>query len=572
MNHTVHVLPFDIYVQCAHGELISEVLKRTKTDITYPCGGKGTCQHCKVHMGDKSVLACQTPIDSDCLIVVPSRSQTGNQEILTDIRLYDFTKNGAPRIETLTLELTQPTLEDSVADATRLTKALSELTGCSSISIDLSCLQQLPHFMRKKTFLPVSVLYEKDSLTVVSLDEKVYGLAIDVGTTTLVTALCDLSSGQVLGSVGTANPQAQFGSDVISRIMAAEESTEKKEQLQHVLIQAIGQAIAELRAENHIEAQQILLVTIAGNTVMSHLLLGLPCEYLRREPYVPAATMYPDLRARDLEFPIAPDARILILPAISSYVGGDITAGMIATRLGQRDGIHMLIDIGTNGEIVLSGEGFQIACSSSAGPAFEGSGISCGSRAIPGAIDRVSLVGNEFVFDVIGDKEPESICGSGLISLLPAMLEKGIINRAGRFTSGQEYALTSKISITEADVLNLIRAKGAIFAGIRMLLRSMDLSFSDIDSISIAGGFGRTLSIEAGIAIGMLPPVDPNLYSYEGNSSLSGALMVLNDRTIDCQAIAQAVMNIELSVGNEFMDEFVKACFLPHTELDFSKD
>jgi uncharacterized 2Fe-2S/4Fe-4S cluster protein (DUF4445 family) len=378
----------------------------------------------------------------------------------------------------------------------------------------------------------------------------------------------------VIDMVGSANPQAGFGADVISRIIYAEENENSAAELQDVILKTISDSIGSLAERVGILPESIPVAVIAANTVMAHLLLGLPCDYLRREPYVPAASVYPAIRAYELGLPILPVGRVIVLPAVSSYVGGDITAGVIATKLHKLDGLNMLIDIGTNGEIVLAGEGFMLACSSSAGPAFEGSGISCGSRAIPGAIDNVSLQDGQLVFDVIGngEAEPATLCGSGLISLLSALFEKGVINRSGRFVEGKEYALTDKITVLESDILNLIRAKGAIFAGTRVLVNHMELSFGDLNHIFISGGFGRTLDVSSAVRIGMLPPIGIDAYSYEGNSSLAGALMVLNDRTIDAGEIAASIMNLELSVGNEFMEEFTKACFLPHTEWIVDSD
>lgn len=232
----------------------------------------------------------------------------------------------------------------------------------------------------------------------------------------------------------------------------------------------------------------------------------------------------------------------------------------------------MLVDVGTNGEIVLAGEGFMVACSSSAGPAFEGSGISHGSRAVPGAVDNVYYYRNHMVYDVIGghSKEPVSICASGLISLLSALQQKGVIDRSGHFTTPEKrFKLAPKVSITEDDVLNLIRSKAAIFAGMRVLANFMELRLSDLGHVYIAGGFGRSLNVGSASNIGMFPPLKLSSFSYVGNSSLAGAIRILCDRTVDAEAVAASILNLELSVGNSFMDEFVKACFLPHTDISF---
>jgi uncharacterized 2Fe-2S/4Fe-4S cluster protein (DUF4445 family) len=392
----------------------------------------------------------------------------------------------------------------------------------------------------------------------------------------MAMALCDLESGEVLETIGVPNPQAEHGADVISRIIYAEENKDGRRELYEEGISVLSECILELTKKRAISPTEIKVMTVAANTVMSHFFMGLKTDYLRREPYVPAAYEYPVMKFGELGMPHLVGGRIIVLPSISSYVGGDIIAGIIATKLPEQEGLNLLVDVGTNGEMVLAGEGFMVACSCSAGPAFEGSGISCGSRAIEGAINHVDVKDGKLIFDVIGDDGsgktmPTSVCGTGLISLISALLETGVINRQGKFTHGRKlHPITELMAIEEADILNLIRSKGAIFAGMRVMLNYMEMDVKDIDHIYIAGGFGRSLDVDDTVNIGMLPRLDgENAYSYIGNSSLVGAIRVLNDRTIDLNELASSVLNLELSIGNEFMDEFVKACFLPHTELKF---
>jgi uncharacterized 2Fe-2S/4Fe-4S cluster protein (DUF4445 family) len=385
-------------------------------------------------------------------------------------------------------------------------------------------------------------------------------------------ALCDIETGFVLDTVGISNPQGEYGADVINRIVYTEERPEGMSLMRGAVIHALSESVRMLAGRVNIDPADIPVMTVAGNTVMSHFLLGLTCDYLRREPYVPAAREYPVLKPSDLGFPIMPWGRVYVLPGVSSYVGGDIVAGVVATGLASLPGINILVDVGTNGEIVLAGEGYMVACSCSAGPAFEGSGISCGSRAVSGAVDNVYYHKGHMVYDVIGGHKikPASICGSGLISMLSALLRKGAIDRAGRFTTEEKFfALTPEVVITQPDVTNLIRSKAAIFAGMRVLANRMEIKLSDVDKVYIAGGFGRNLNTEYAMDIGMLPPLPRDAFTFVGNSSLAGALMVLNDRTIDTVETAASVLNLELSADNMFMDEFIKACFLPHTEMLF---
>ncbi len=575
----IHILPDDIHVEVDKGTLISNALKSVGINLTLPCGGRGACGHCIVFSDGVPLKSCITEILEDMVIHVPHKIRLSGQQVLTDIRLYEPENNKLPLVEQIWLQLTTPTLDDSISDSSRLKKALSEKTGFdeSLIWIEPSCLIDLPYKLRENDFsICVSVFYENNGITVLSTTDKpIYGIAIDIGTTTVATALCDLKTGLVVDTTGIANPQANYGSDVISRIVYTEENQNGTTKLQNCILDGISDSIETLTSRTGISKDNILSVVVAANTVMSHFLLNLPTDYLRREPYVPAVSEYPLIRPADLRLPVLSSGRVLVIPSVSSYVGGDIVAGVIATELYNKEGLHLFVDVGTNGEMVLAGEGFMMACSCSAGPAFEGAGISCGSRAIQGAIDNVYYKNGQMYYDVIGGDNvtPVSICGSGLISLLSALLEAGIIDRSGRFTTSDEfYTLVSGVTITEADIQNLIRAKGAIFAGMRVLLKHLELEPCDLEHILIAGGFGRNLNINGAMSIGMFPYKDKDSSSYVGNSSLAGALKVLNDRTININEIAASILNMELSIGNSFMEEFTQACFLPHTDLNLFKN
>ena len=597
-SHNLRLLPEDLSLTVPHGTMISEAVQSAGIYLTLPCGSRGSCGRCIVIANGQEVKSCVTPVDRDMEIEVPATVRLTGQKILTDFRLYDpdIKTNKEPRVERLLITLNEPTLEDPMSDASRLTLALTELldvdstSGTLKIKIEPSVLVELPNRLRAGGFtVPVNLYYEGDTVTVLSLSEgPLYGIAIDIGTTTVATALCDLTDGKVLNTVGVPNPQAEYGSDIINRIVYTEENPEGTGILQDLIIQAISASINTLVRNAGVTQDDIYIVTVGANTVMSHFLLGLPTDWLRREPYVPAATEYPTVKASDLRLPILSCAPVLVIAGISSYVGGDITAGIIATGLQHSEGLAMLVDVGTNGEMVLAGEGFMVACSSSAGPAFEGSGISCGSRAMPGAIDNVTYSDGKISYEVIGDssdgsdsnndgvsdaasagsQEAVSLCGSGLISMMSALLNAEVINRSGRFTTPEKsYNLTPKVSITEDDILNLIRSKGAIYAGMRVMVSFMELELGDVSHVYVSGGFGRSLNVEHAADIGMFPRLPKECFSYEGNSSLAGALYVLADRSINPQELAASVMNLELSVGNTFMDEFTKACFLPHTDL-----
>jgi len=357
------------------------------------------------------------------------------------------------------------------------------------------------------------------------------------------------------------------------------------------IIDTINELISEVAKCNGFVNSDISAVVCAGNTVMSHFFMKISAKYLRLEPYCPAATKFPSVKACELDLDVNPDARVVLLPSVASYVGGDITSGVLSTMFTHSDKLTLFIDIGTNGELVLGNKEWLVACSCSAGPAFEGSGISCGMRAMDGAIDSIEIDPNTYssTCKTIGEVNPSGICGSGLIYTMSEMLEAGIIDRAGKIsdanispnirkgTEGMEYVLAfsnesgdgKDVVITESDIKNLLRAKAAVFAGIRTMLQKVDLDIDDIDRVYVAGGFGSYIDISDAINIGLLPDLPIEKFEYVGNSSIEGAIIALlcKDAIKEAQSIANKMTYLELSIGNTFMDEFVAAMFLPHTDL-----
>ncbi|MDF3000401.1 MAG: fdx, partial [Bacillota bacterium] len=358
----------------------------------------------------------------------------------------------------------------------------------------------------------------------------------------------------------------------------------------------VNELLAELLARNGLSAGDVISMVCGGNTVMTHLLLGVTPTYLRLEPYLPAAVTFPAANAGTLGIGIHPNAPILTLPSVASYVGGDISAGVFAILPKDSDELNLFIDIGTNGELVLGNSEWLVTCSCSAGPAFEGSGINCGMRAMDGAIDWIEIdpVNLEVGYRVINGGKPLGVCGSGLIYSLSEMLETGMIDRAGKIRfpaaetgarsgriqigpEGPEYLLVpasesgtdTDIVITEGDIKNLLRAKGAIFAGIRTMLQQVQLDMSAISSVFIAGGFGKYINITDAVRIGLLPDLPEEKYEYVGNSCIQGAILGLlsQQALMEMNEIASKMTYLELSIGNQFMDEFISAVFIPHTDL-----
>lgn len=621
-EYSVTILPENLTVQVPGGTNLLMAAKKAGVDIESPCGGNGTCGKCavKVVEGDPGTVdvshlpeelkemglvpACMVKVNGDMAVEVPAFSRLTKHKVVLGARKTRFGRENDyfsyhpvnPLAKKLPIRLEQPADSDSINDLDRLKTALYKKYGMDNVEMRLSGLRQLPHALRQGNWeITVTTVTTKKSTEIVRVEpgkssRPAYGMAVDIGTTTVVVNLVDLEKGTVIGRSGTYNKQSVYGSDVISRIIYSEENRDGEELLQKAVIGTINQLSDELLAAHGVGKEEIAVMVCAGNTVMTHLFMKVPAAYLRLEPYVPGAVSFPAVKAVELGLSINPDAAIITLPSVASYVGGDITAGVLATLITRSDKLTLFIDVGTNGELVLGNSDWLVTCSCSAGPAFEGSGITCGMRAMDGAIDWIEI--DRKTLDVscrtIGDAKPLGICGSGLIYSLSEMMDAGIIDRAGQIIgkdsprlregpAGIEYVLIyaedsgsgQEIVITEGDIKNLLRAKGAIFAGIRTMLQQLQLDVDAIERVYIAGGFGNYINITDAVNIGMLPDLPAGKYEYVGNSCIQGAMLVLlcREALAEAEELAARMTYIELSLGNLFMDEFISAVFIPHTDL-----
>lgn len=416
-----------------------------------------------------------------------------------------------------------------------------------------------------------------------------FGLALDIGTTTISAELINLENKKVLGTKTSYNKQASFGADIITRIIYAGQN-EGLEKLHDAVSLTVNQIIQILALENKVNLNNINSIVCAGNTTMIHLLLKIDPAYIRKDPYMPAASPIPELKASDTGININPDGLLYCVPAVANYIGGDATAGVLSSRLSKQKELSMLIDIGTNGEIILGNEEFIVACAVSAGPAFEGSGLTCGMRAFSGAIEEAIIDSKSLSvsFKTIGNVKPLGICGSGYISLLRSMLLNGIIDKSGKIIIvdnervrttdyGREFVLAFKeeadtvadIVLTESDIKNLKRSKAAIYSAAAILIKHMNFRESDIKNVFISGGFGTSLDIDSAITIGLLPDLERRRFSFIGNSALSGAREILlsADMLKQAKEIAHKITYFDLSSDSGYMDEYVSALFFPHTDL-----
>ncbi|MCU0665961.1 MAG: ASKHA domain-containing protein [Candidatus Omnitrophica bacterium] len=574
--------------------------------IKSACAGEGTCGQCKVIIKDKGIsvskLACLTIVKEDMQVEIPEQSRlifekTDAQEIeLSKISLGNTGFEQLPLVKKIFLKLPAPKPNDPLSDWERITREIDKY-NLGSITIGITTLRQIAEILRDSNWqITITLAYRETIFEVIHIEpgdttSKNYGFCFDIGTTTITGELVDLNNRKSLGASACYNKQASFGSDVITRIIFAKNS-EGLEKLHSIVTGQINDIIRELIQQHQVDLNNVYFIICAGNTTMTHILLKTDPSFIRRDPYTPVANSFPSIHAVEAGIIINPRGVLMPIPAVASYVGGDITSGILACSLDQQEHLSLLIDIGTNGEIVLGNKEFLISCAASAGPAFEGSGVSCGMRASRGAIQKVSIDNRSLdtSFQIIGGDVPAlGICGSGYISLIAQMLEKGIIDKAGNIQiknpskikdtdlgrafivchQGQSNA-AEEIIITESDIENIKRAKAAIYSAAETLIKHMGFSFKDVHKFFIAGGFGTYLDIQDSIAIGLLPDLEKGKFLFVGNSSIRGAREIIFSIPAKAKSleIANKTTYIDLSNQPGYMEEYMAALFFPHTDLE----
>ncbi len=626
-KYRVTFLPAHRSVEVAEGSTLAQAAQRAELHINNLCGGEGVCGECKVRvlkgtvkteaglstffskeeMEKGFVLACQSKIIQDLEVEIPPESRLEGEQIMTGEAAADVQGGVSlettpetplyplkPLVRKIYLELPLPTLQDNITDMERVSRELRKKIGRHSFEISLPCLQHLSETLRDYDWkITVTVVKDRGRYRIQKIEpldttSRNFGLAVDVGTTTVVAQLVDLKTGRVLGVEGTHNLQAQWGADVISRMVFAC-TKDGLHPLHEAVVKNIHNLIESLAKTTGVPAEDIQAIVAAGNTTMSHFLLGLtPCN-IRLEPYVPTADVYPQIRAGEIGIHIHPRGVLETLPSVASYVGGDIVAGVVASGIADQPRVQGLIDIGTNGEIAIGNKEWLVCCSASAGPSFEGGGTRCGMRATRGAIERVEISNGKVLYQTIGRTRPLGICGSGLIDCIYELKRNGIIGSDGKFDRGRndprltfedtvpQYVIAETdetetgepIVFTEPDIANLIKSKGSIFAAIKSLIDYTGLSFDQLDTFYVAGGFGNYLNIPKAVAIGLLPDIPKERIKFIGNSSLTGARMALTSEEAfeKCLHVSRSMTNIELSNYPPYMDEYIAALFLPHTDL-----
>ncbi|WP_456431862.1 ASKHA domain-containing protein [Thermosulfuriphilus sp.] len=497
-----------------------------------------------------------------------------------------------PLVKRVKLRLPKPNLEDNRSAEARLRAALKEPLEAIP-EIPLPVLRELPYLLRQGSYeIVVDCLFkERWQVVKVSRSPEVppLGLAIDLGSTTIVFYLLDLAKGTVIAHRSGLNPQVDYGEDILTRLHTASRPQGLK-RLQELTLSFLNRELKVLVEEKGWGPESIYVVAVAGNTTMIHFLLGLDPSQIFREPYLPAANYFDFLSPSEVGLDIYPLGGIYIFPNIGSYFGGDLIAGILASRMHRSSSISLLVDVGTNAEVVLGNKDFLVACAGAAGPALEGGILTCGLRARKGAIERVRIDPQSLhlTYEVIGNAPPEGLCGSGIIDLLAQMFIAGLVDQRGRLLQDkdpermiqidgepaylvappEETAHGKKIFITEADIKNLIRSKGAMYTILTVICQSVGISFEEIENFYIAGAFGNYIDPAAAVTIGMLPDIPLSRFKALGNAAGAGAVYLLLNREglAEVKDILKKLTYLEMNVRGEFMQLLTGALFLPHTD------
>jgi uncharacterized 2Fe-2S/4Fe-4S cluster protein (DUF4445 family) len=629
MKHTVSFLPDNISVRVSSGENLLTAAALAGVYIPASCGGDGVCRKCKVELvqgelhtqnssslcrdenGGGTRLACISTIFSDLIIRIPeivrsdgtslkAKPKTTRAISTTSQENLIGTWQVAPPVRKLYLTLPPPTLDDNIPDMQRLIRGISRTEpGMQEPDYDHpELIHDLSMTLRESDWRVTVILLQgkraNEPERIIAVEpgdttDHLYGLALDLGTTTISGVLIDLNSGRIIAEASAYNSQIGYGEDVISRIIYSQR-TGGLRALQEKAVYTINNIIEEVCRAIIISPSDISYIMAAGNTVMAHLLLGINPKFIREAPYVPGVSQFPLTKAAALGIMAHPSVRLYLYPCIASFVGGDIVAGVHACNMHRSEKISLFIDIGTNGEIVVGNRDWMVCAACSAGPAFEGGGIKYGMRASSGAIENIHIHPDTLdpMIVTIGNTNPRGICGSGVIAIVPELLEAGIIDRRGKFNNrkkhhrvrkgadGWEYVIAwahdtmigEDIVITEIDLDNLIRAKGAMFAGYQTLLESVGIGFTEVERIILAGNFGAHIDLERAIAIGLLPDIDRDRFYYLGNASMLGCQISLTDhiRFRERTEVRGIMTNLELSDNLNFMNYYMAALFLPHTD------
>ena len=632
MTYSIKFLPYNTSIKVDDNASLIRAAMEAGIHINASCGGSGVCGKCRVLIEQGKVeggiseqlspedqekgyrLACLSKVTSDLVVRIPVESEMDTSRLnvhagsrhtakIMYSNIDELRQDGLfiPPVEKIYLELDPATAEDNQADVTRIINHLLFKHDEHRLTMNLDLIRKVPDIIRQGDFKvtatimrPVRKDGKNEIINIEPFDTSTrnFAIAVDIGTTTVYGQVLDLQTGEVLAEHGEFNSQISYGEDVISRIIFAEKD-DGLEILHQKVIEVINKIIDRIVKKANIEKHEVTTITLAGNSTMTQLLLKINPSYIRRDPYVPASIMYPPFQAKKIDLDLADHTIALIYPGVSSYVGGDIIAGIMASGMYRDSELTLYMDIGTNAEIAIGHKDWMVCTAASAGPAFEGGGVKFGMRATKGAIEDFSIspVTYEPMIITVGDKKAKGICGSGMITIAAKLLETGVIDSRGKFNQSLdtprirktddiwEYVIVYKentqidrdIAITEPDLDNLIRAKGAMYSAALTLLEEIGLKINDIEKIILAGGFGSYIDLESAITIGLLPEIDPEKVTYLGNGSLLGCKIncLTNALRRDVGKVVNMMTSFEMAATPSYMDHYMAALFLPHTELNY---
>ncbi|MFH2058798.1 MAG: ASKHA domain-containing protein [Pseudomonadota bacterium] len=632
MTYSVTFLPQNICVDVEEKQNLIRTAMGAGIHINASCGGTGVCGKCRVLIEQGQVeggiseqlsdedqkkgyrLACLSQVVSDLVIRIPVESQIDSSRLNNQssgrhmakaayTNVDELREDGLfiPPVEKIYLELNPAVQGDNQADVIRIINHMRLKHDEHRLTMNLNLIRKVPDIIRegdfKVTVTIVRPVREDGKNEIVNIEpfdttQRNFGIAVDIGTTTVYGMVIDLHTGDVPAEHGEFNSQMSYGEDVISRIMFAEKG-DGLEIIHQKIVETINKIIDRILKKADIGRHEVTTISLAGNSTMTQLLLKINPSYIRKDPYVPASIMYPPFHANEVGIDLADHTIALIYPGVSSYVGGDIVAGIMAAGLYRTDKLTLYMDIGTNAEIVIGHKEWMVCTAASAGPAFEGGGVKFGMRATKGAIEDVSINPETYepMIITVGDKKAKGICGSGLIALAAKLLETGLIDSRGKFDQTRttsrirqtddiwEYVLVYEkdagidrdIAITEPDLDNLIRAKGAMYSAALTLLDEIGLGIKDIERVILAGGFGSYVDLASAITIGLLPEIDPEKVIYLGNGSLLGCKInsLTNAFRRDVAKVVNMMTNFELASTPSYMDHYMSSLFLPHTQMNY---
>lgn len=588
MTHQITFLPGRQTVVVESGCTLLQAQLQAGLQPDAPCGGKGTCGKCRVVVlsGPErgSVLACQTQVTGDMVVQLP---HTAGHQVLRDHYLRRV--RCSPGISGMAVSVDRPSLQDARSDWERLQEAVFKALDCPVLvsAPPLDCLTDLHQTLEASGYTPYVLLAGRRILRICTEPFVPLLAAFDIGTTSVVCYLMDGISGETLWVESLLNRQVSYGADVISRAEFAIKGG--LEEISQVIRQEMDELMARCCAAINRSVREIMLVSVAGNTCMHHLFAGIRPAALLTPPYFPEIREPLELQADQCGLHVGPGALLRLLPIIAGFVGADTSAAMLATSFDDVQELSLLVDIGTNGELVLGDSQRRVACSTAAGPALEGAKIACGMRGAQGAIDHVTLEGGDIHYTTIGGGAPAGICGSGLIDLIAVLLRSGVLTRSGRFAKppalaglpalqrrlllneqgrvtafllaeGDASAMGEPVILTQGDIREVQLAKGAIAAGIELMCQTLGASPQAIQKVYIAGAFGNYMDAGNACAIGMLPAIEPAKMCPVGNAAGAGAQLsaLSRDEFLRCGAIASQTEFLELALHPQFQQTFIQ--------------